>query len=318
MQEQRGGEKRCALVLGGGGPLGIAWEAGMLAGWAESWQRSAALAEVPLAPFLDGRIVGTSAGAIVGAHLAVHGSVTALLQQQGEPVEPDAPSAAELARFLPAYFKARLFTRNVDDFRRSLGRSARRSARPGEQHYLAAFRRSYAPGGPWPAGRDLRIMVIDTETGELHTWTSERDAPLAVAVAASCSIPCAFPMVHVNGRTYMDGGLGSPTNALLAQGCERVLILDPLGRVFGKSAPIEAERETLEAAGSHTLAFTPDQAVANSIGRNFLDSSRRALVAKLARAQGLATAPGVRSFLEGSGVRPSQEQPISPARAFLP
>ncbi len=275
----------------------------MLAGWAEGWQLSPAAEGSPFSPFLNGRIVGTSAGAIVGAHLAVYGSVAALMRQQGDPIEPDTPSGSELARFLPAYFKAKLLTRSVGDFRRSLGRSARRSARPGEENYLAAFRRSYAPTGPWPAGRDLRIMVIDTESGELHAWTSERDAPLSVAVAASCSIPCAFPMVHVNGRAYMDGGLGSPTNALEAQGCERVLILDPLGRVFGKSAPVEGERQTLEAAGSHTLAFNPDQSVAGAIGRNFLDSSRRGVIAELARAQGLATAAGVRSFLAGARVK---------------
>ena len=310
MQEQANGNQRCALVLGGGGPLGIAWEAGMLAGWAEGWQQPSAESGVPLAPFLDGRIIGTSAGAIVGAHLAVHGSVTALLQQQGDPVEPDAPSGSEMARFLPAYIKAKLFTRNVDDFRRSLGRSAQRRARTGEQGYLAAFRRSYAPEGPWPVGRDLRIVVIDTATGELQAWTSERNAPLAVAIAASCSIPCAFPMVHVNGRTYMDGGLGSPTNALLATGCERVLILDPLGRVFGKSAPVEAERRALEAAGSHTLAFTPDRSVANAIGHNFLDSRRRATVATLARAQGLATAQGVRSFLGGTRAKETPQEKL--------
>ena len=49
-----------ALVLGGGGPVGVAWEAGLLAGLAE--------AGVDLSD--ADRIVGTSAGSIVGARLA--------------------------------------------------------------------------------------------------------------------------------------------------------------------------------------------------------------------------------------------------------
>ena len=46
-----------ALVLGGGGPVGIAWESGLIAGLAESGINLSG------ADF----IVGTSAGSVVGA-----------------------------------------------------------------------------------------------------------------------------------------------------------------------------------------------------------------------------------------------------------
>jgi NTE family protein len=49
-----------ALVLGGGGPVGVAWEAGLAAGLAEQGVR---LADADL-------FVGTSAGSVVGAQLA--------------------------------------------------------------------------------------------------------------------------------------------------------------------------------------------------------------------------------------------------------
>lgn len=49
-----------ALVLGGGGPVGVAWETGLLAG----------LAEAGVDVGDADRIVGTSAGSVVGAHLA--------------------------------------------------------------------------------------------------------------------------------------------------------------------------------------------------------------------------------------------------------
>ena len=52
---------RRALVLGGGGPVGIAWESGMLAGLAEAGL------DLSDADF----ILGTSAGSVVGAQLAM-------------------------------------------------------------------------------------------------------------------------------------------------------------------------------------------------------------------------------------------------------
>src|SRR5258708_25357181 len=48
-----------ALVLGGGGPVGIGWEAGLLAGLADA---GVALGDADL-------VVGTSAGSVVGAQL---------------------------------------------------------------------------------------------------------------------------------------------------------------------------------------------------------------------------------------------------------
>ena len=50
-----------ALVLGGGGPVGIAWETGLLAGLAEGG------IDLSHADY----ILGTSAGAFVGAQLAM-------------------------------------------------------------------------------------------------------------------------------------------------------------------------------------------------------------------------------------------------------
>lgn len=50
-----------ALVLGGGGPVGIAWESGLIAGLAQAG------VDLGRADF----IVGTSAGSFVGARLAM-------------------------------------------------------------------------------------------------------------------------------------------------------------------------------------------------------------------------------------------------------
>lgn len=281
-----------ALVLGGGGPLGIAWEVAMLDSWA-----AAAGTPVPLAPFLDGRIIGTSAGAIVGAHLAQHDSVSMLLAQQDEPLGLDTPDAPDMARFMAAFLKAKLFSRDLSGLRRSIGRSATSANVPGEAEFLAAFARSYVPKETWREDRELLLTAVDAATGEFHAWDAASAVPLALAVAASCAVPCVYPLVHINGRAHMDGGIGSSTNAALAAGCRRAVILDPLGPLLGNSSPLDDERRALEASGCHTLAFTPDQDVSNAIGTHLLDASRRAQVARLGRVQGASTAAGVWKFL---------------------
>jgi len=72
-----------ALVLGGGGPVGIAWEAGMIAGLAEAGIDLAA------ADF----ILGTSAGSVVGAQLAMGRTAASLAASfTGKSEMPSSPS----------------------------------------------------------------------------------------------------------------------------------------------------------------------------------------------------------------------------------
>ena len=80
-----------ALVLGGGGITGIAWEIGVLAGLAE--------AGVDLAG-ADGTradlVVGTSAGSVVGAQVTSGAGIEELYARQLEP--PDSERVARLSR----------------------------------------------------------------------------------------------------------------------------------------------------------------------------------------------------------------------------
>ena len=285
-----------ALVLGGGGPLGVAWQAGILQGWAEGW---AAHGEEALSPLLSGKIIGTSGGAIVGAHLAVCRSVSELVAQQSQTVESGNFKPA-MAKFFAAFLKAKLLTRNLQGFRRSLGQSALRSEEQGDA-WIKLVARYYSPPGSWPTAPELQITVIDAETGEFLVWSASSGKPLPLAIAASCSVPCAFPLVRIQGQAFIDGGLGSSTNADVAEGCARVVILDPLGNTFGLRSPLNEERKSLEAKGSHTLAILPDRQVGNAIGKNFLDLSRCAMIAKLGVEQGKATAQGAWNFLHAAG-----------------
>ncbi len=293
-----------ALVLGGGGPIGVIWQAGLLEGWAACWQQmhgdppgSVHKAD----PLAEAHMIGTSAGSIVGAHLAVHGSLRELAALEEKPLDAENARKPKLARFFLAYLKARLLTRDTGAFRRSLGRSALRAAVPGEFDWIERIRRTYAAQSTsegWPAARALTVTVVDAASGQFHAWSAGSGVPFPLAIAASCSMPCVYPLVHHGGRAYMDGGIGSSTNASLAGGYERVLVLDPLGRMFQSGAsPLDKERAELEARGSRTMAHVPDERVAQAVGRNFFDLSRRRQVAEATRLQAEATAAAVWSFL---------------------
>ncbi len=270
---------KTALVLGGGGPIGIAWEAGLLVGLRD---RGIDLAKVD-------RVIGTSAGAIVGAHLAVRGSVEELYAAQSTPLD-DTIKPPEMLPLMAAFAKAKLFSRTVDAERRSLGKSARAAKVAGEQAWLDAIA-SFLPRHDkytvtnWPE-RDLLLTAVDAESGELVTWTRASGVPLPVAVASSCAVPCVYPLVHIGGRAYMDGGMGSPTNATLASGYDLVVIADPLARMMGRQSPMLAEKARLVEQGAGVVAFAFDDAMHDLIGMNLMDASKRAQVAEVGRAQG--------------------------------
>ena len=68
-------DQRTALVLGGGGITGIAWEIGVLAGLAEA---GVDLSGADL-------VVGTSAGSVVGAQVTCGAALETLYERQLEP-----------------------------------------------------------------------------------------------------------------------------------------------------------------------------------------------------------------------------------------
>ncbi len=67
-----------ALVLGGGGPVGVAWESGLVAGLAE---QGVQMAEADL-------FVGTSAGSVVGSQLSLSKAPQELYERQIALAEP--------------------------------------------------------------------------------------------------------------------------------------------------------------------------------------------------------------------------------------
>ena len=218
MTSPRNGSPARALVLGGGGAVGVGWQTGLLTGLREA---GADLAGATA-------IVGTSAGALVGALLSIGRDVTDALTSLavlGQSIDPDSLAAGDEA-FLSARRQASLDT-DPQHALRAIGRAAREASTPAEDVYLGLF--GTLDGTAWPAG--FRCTAIDTGTGDLVVWDQGSGVPLLHAVASSCSVPMLFPTVTIRGRSYMDGGLLSHLNATAAPPADVVVVLSchPLG-----------------------------------------------------------------------------------------
>lgn len=214
----RNGAPTLALVLGGGGSVGVSWQTGLLTGLHE--------AGVDLAR--ADAVVGTSAGALVGALLSSGREVTDALTSLaalGRSIDP-ASLAAGSETFLSAMRQANLGTDPRQGLK-AIGRLAQEASVLAEDTYLGLF--STLEGAAWPAG--FRCTAIDTDTGEVVVWDEGSGVPLLHAVASSCSIPRLFPTVTIKGRRYTDGGILSHLNATAAPPTDILVALSchPLG-----------------------------------------------------------------------------------------
>ena len=279
---------RTALVLGGGGITGIAWEVGLIAGLAEA---GVDLTSAHL-------VVGTSAGSVVGAQLTSGADVESLFARQLEP--PTQEKAARLGRgTLARYGLAMLLSRRDDaEFRRRVGRVARAAADRGRTPTEAERRAvigSRLPSTEWP-DRPLVLTAVDAESGEFTRFTADSGVELAAAVAASCAVPGVYPPVTIGGRRYMDGGMRSPANADLAADAERIVVIAPLPRGVGPMTSVDAQVTGLV---SRVAVVSPDDASLAAIGRNVLDPAAREPSARAGRAQAAAVAARVAEVWQG-------------------
>ncbi|PKH41380.1 NTE family protein [Nocardioides alpinus] len=265
---------RTALVLGGGGITGIAWELGILAG--------AARAGVDLT---DADVmVGTSAGSVVGAQVTNDVPLEDLYAAQLEP--PDAELGGRLSRIAalklaPPY----LLPGSGRDKLARVGKVAMASHAPGSVDREGVIR-SRLPVHGWPE-RDLRVTAVDTQSGEFTVFTSGSGVDLVAAVAASCAVPTVWPPVEIDGRFYMDGGMRSTANVDVARDVDRVVVLAPLPRSLSKKTSIRAQ---LEKVGAREWSvITPDAEALAAFGKNLLDPAKRkgAAEAGLRQSEGL-------------------------------
>lgn len=273
-----------ALVLGGGGITGIAWEIGLLAGLAAE---GADLTSADL-------VLGTSAGSVVGAQVT-----------SGTPIED--LYAAQLAGYgaevaarlrptlLLRYGLTLLRSRDPVRFRARMGRLALRTDTMPAEERLAVIA-SRLPSPYWP-DRALRVTAVDAHTGEFHVFDRDSGVSLLDAVAASCAVPGVYPPISIGSRRYVDGGVRSATNADLAHGCERIAILAPVTTGLGPLVGVDAHVAWLRGRAS-VVAISPDAVAKAAIGRNVLDPARRAASAEAGRTQARSAVETVRAVWE--------------------
>ncbi|MDQ2770986.1 MAG: patatin-like phospholipase family protein [Bacteroidota bacterium] len=273
---------RRALVLGGGGITGIAWEIGVLAGLrAAGVDLSGADA-----------VIGTSAGAFVGAAVASGYDLDRLFAAQSEP-SPAEVAATASAETMQAWYGAfAAGGTNPARIGAALGEIAKNNPEP----VPAAQRRAAIEGRlvttAWPL--TLQITAINADSGELHVFDQAAGVALVDAVSASGAVPGVWPLVHLNGQRWIDGGMVSTANAGLATGYERVVVLAPLPAGNGPIPGAAADVQALSAA-AQVLLIAPDEASVAAIGPNIYDPSRRAEVAAAGRRQGSRLAAAVQA-----------------------
>lgn len=272
---------RRALVLGGGGITGIAWEWGVLAGLAKA---GIALNEADV-------VVGTSAGSVVGAQMA--SGIDPAERYEAQLAPPDGEIAAALGSGTVLRLGLAMFagSRTPRRVRQRIGRLARR-ARTGDEAARVAVIDSRLPVKEWPERR-LLITAVDTATGEFRVFDRDAGVPLVSAVAASCAVPAVWPPVTIDGRRYMDGGVRSGANADLAAGYDKIVVLAPLPRGFGPMTGVTAQVEELR-KGSSVALVTPDATALAAFGRNVLDPAKRADAARAGLTQSASVIEPVR------------------------
>ena len=290
-----------ALVLGGGGSAGNAWEIGVIAGLFDA---GLDVTEADL-------IIGTSAGSTAAAQISsttrpaeLLASILAAAPKPGTgPVGsggrrvPDMPVTDLLEKTSGIIAAAQ----DAADMRRRMGAEALEmdaaSGSSGQTQRRATVA-ARLPSQRWPQ-RPMLIVAVDAHTGEPVVFDRHSGVDLVDAVTASCAGP-GVPPHSIGDNRYIDGGYRSNENADLAAGYGRVLVLSPLG---GRSrAPLDwgihlaAQADELRARGSRVETIFPDSDSRNAFGVNLMDPSTRPPAARAGYNQGRALAEQLTEF----------------------
>ena len=293
---------RYALALAGGGVIGGMYEVGALAALEQRLNGSGRGFDI---------YVGCSAGSVVAALLA------------------DGVSAAEVYRILDqdqddplnfrkgAVFASDAFRRAATQFGRLIWAFGKHAIRGGgcipdmlaraERDMPTGFfslealelymRSAFAARGLSNAfaerARTLIIPAIDLDRAERVVFGADalRDVPISQAVAASSAIPGFFDPYAIDGRDYVDGGVGFTGHADLAAeaGADVVFVVNPL-------VPNLQEGTSMRARGVYTILEQTNRIYS----QNLLNLGLAVLAMKFPRTQFfLLQPPRTTSFMFG-------------------
>jgi len=284
-----------ALVLGGGGIVGVAWESGIAAGL---FERGVDLREVDV-------VVGTSAGAIVGAQLAAGFLPHVPRERTMPPPAADRPAVDRASldlTLLGSIFRIwGAMERSNTEQISAIGKLAASMPRDAQKDWGAHI--AYGIGiDQWPE-RPLLVNVVDTASGVRRTIDRDAGFDVQSVVAASSAVPGMFPPVELAGGLYMDGQVHSSTNAdvLLPFAPAQVWIAMPTNKVTGQGIGphaenmLELEVAALRAAGSAVSVRMPRAEDAERLGKNLMDGRRAGAAFAVGVEAGRAWAEELRS-----------------------
>lgn len=303
-----------ALVFAGAGAAGNAWQIGLVAGLAEAG------VDLTAAELVIGTSAGSTAAAMITSgsrpaelYAAVFAQVPRRAPQQRR---PPAEAGAHLAGAHTAVAPGRAgmsveaymswtdelvaASADADDWRRRIS-AAVLELDLSDEASSQRWRDTVAarlPNQDWPEQRIL-IVSVDARTARPVVFDRDSGIPLADAVAASTSNGAAGAY-RLGGARYINGAYRRSSNADLATGYDRVLVLDPFG---GRSrTPVEwgmdlaTQVAELRASGSAVEVVFPDAGAGDVFNANAADPSTRPQAARGGYEQGRALAAGLVEF----------------------
>ena len=225
-----------ALVLGGGGPVGRAWQIGLVDGLV---RQGIDLGAADL-------IIGTSADAVVGGHLALNRGVvspeTIALDASSPPVLPSG-SMADIAAAMARAAQSP----EPELIRAEVGKMALHAETISEEASVSRSMFSPFVGQTWP--NNFQVVTVNARTGQLQIWEASSGVSLAPPIAASTAAPGIWPPITLNGERYIDGGVRSILNADLAIGFDIVIAVS----CFAVTARHQAEVAFFKALNAAVL-----------------------------------------------------------------
>lgn len=326
------------LVLGAGGIAGQAYHAGVLAALEADADWDARAADL---------IVGTSAGAI-----------TATLLRGGVPSSDLAAWTTRAPLSLEGNLLEDLFGKEFPELEPlTASHLLRRPSRPSPALVQRLLLRPWQPPGVgllltlaspgqidisrfleplqmveppgWHDG-DLWICAVRRRDGRRVVFgrAGSPQAPLHLAVAASCAVPGYFAPVTINGITYVDGGVHSPTNAAVALGqdLQTVIVVSPMSGAHGIPSDVIGvvrrhatfrlgfEVRALVAAGVNVVVFEPDASVQEAMKGEWMSRQRVDEItrAAFAAARVQLRDPAIRAPLHNLRGRPPAGESVRP------
>lgn len=259
---------KVGLVLGGGGVVGLAYHAAALTAMENDLGWDPRAADV---------IVGTSAGAMIGACLRRGLTGTDLAALTVEAPAPDVPplmvealrkraplppiSLGTMLRFRPPALSV------LGSWMRRpwridpvlAGTAILADGRISLDEHIGEHMRTL--DGAWPA-QELWVCAVRQRDLRRIVFGRDATAGLTDAVAASCSIPGYFAPTVIDGERFLDGGVRSPTNAdvLRKAPVDVAVVISPMsGQDLPRFHPATAIRRHAKARVDHEIRVLRDR-----------------------------------------------------------